>query len=179
MRKLVAELSGDQAGSRVQNRAAAADGGEPVFLRFRAAQGWAGSQPIVGLVLLAAVTALLSPEEMTATFGGLTLYEDAQGYAYLGVWGARKVGRFLALLRTRGLAPRVSDAPPKGLRQRWQSVGTVPSDPVPPEIAATQVEVSALWWAMLDELDERPARLAQSLVYCNDPGKSSQSPEHS
>lgn len=172
-------MSGGLAEGQVQDRAAAADGAAPVFLRFRAAQGWAGSQPIVGLAPLAAVAALLSPEEMAAAYGGLTMYEDAQGRAYLGVWGARKVGRFLALLRTRGLAPRVSDTPPQGLRQRWQSVGIVPSDPVPAEVAAIQMEVDALWWAMLDELDKRPARPAQFLVLCNDPSKSPRSPEHS
>ena len=142
-------MSGGLAGGQVQDRAAAADGATPVLLRFRAAQGWAGSQPVVGLVPLAAVAAVLSQEEMAAAFGGLARCEDAQGRAYLGVWGARKVGRFLALLRTRGLALQVSDGLPEGLRQRWRSVGTVPSDPVPAEIAAIRAEVSAAWWDML------------------------------
>ncbi len=142
-------MSGGLAGSQVQDRAAAANGAAPVFLRFRATQGWAGSQPVVGLAPLAVVTALLSQEEMAAAFGGLARYEDAQGRAYLGVWGARKVGRFLALLRTRGLAPQVLDGLPEGLRQRWRSVGTVPSDPVPAEVAAIRAEVSASWWDML------------------------------
>jgi len=102
-----------------------ADGCEPVFFRFRATTGWVGSQPVVGLAPLAVVVALLSRDEMTAAFGGLAKYEDAQGCTYLGVWGARRVGRFLALLRTRGLAPRVSDVPPEGLRQRWRASGVV------------------------------------------------------
>ncbi len=101
------------------------DNCEPIFFRFRATTGWAGSQPVVGLAPFTAVAALLSRDEITAAFGGLAKYEDAQGCTYLGVWGARRVGRFLALLRTRGLAPRVSDVPPKGLRQQWRASGGV------------------------------------------------------
>ncbi len=150
-------MSGNRTESQGQGGAAAADGCEPVFLRFQAARGWAGSQPVVGLAPFAAVTALVSHEELTAAFGGLTRYEDAQGRTYLGVWGARKVGRFLTMLRTRGLVPQVSDTLPEGLRQQWRAIGAAASGPVSTKAAASQADVGTC--AMLDGLDEQPGRL--------------------
>lgn len=92
------------------------------FLRFRAVQGWAGTQPVVGLVPEVVVDGVLSRETMQKVFGCLTLYEDAEGCTYLGVWRRRRVARFLALLHVCGFTLRIVGTPelPAGLRQRWR-----------------------------------------------------------
>ena len=108
------------------------------FLRFRAAQGWAGSPPVLGLVPEAARDGVLSREAAADALGRVALYEDGAGRLWLGTWGRRRVARFLALLRARGLELRVLDAPapPAGLRQRWRSVSHAAAEPLPAEAAA-------------------------------------------
>lgn len=124
------------------------------FLRFRAAHGWAGSQPVVGLVPEAALGDVLPRETVTDAFGRVALYEDGAGRLWLGTWGRRRVARFLALLRARGLVLQVVDtpAPPAGLRQRWRSVSHAAAEAAAPRRA---------WWAMLDELNALPPRPAR------------------
>ena len=73
------------------------------FFRFREQLYGHGSQPIVGFAAKEVVSSVVSLREMGAFFGGYLEYEKEGGeWRYLGVWGDRKVGRFLRLLRERG-----------------------------------------------------------------------------
>ena len=68
------------------------------------------------------VKSLCSIEEMKAIFGGYFVYEDVGGsQRYLGVWGDRKVGRFLRLLRERGAALETELPSPGRFRQRYRA----------------------------------------------------------
>ena len=75
---------------------------EPLKLyQFREEQGWAGSQPIVGIADKEVVrSTLLSAEEMSERFGGYVEYDDvARTARFVGVWSDRTVAQFLRYLR--------------------------------------------------------------------------------
>jgi hypothetical protein len=94
------------------------------FFRFREERYWSGSQPVVGFAADETVKSLCSTEEMTEIFGGYLVYEDVDGsQKYLGVWGDRKVGQFLRLLRERGAALEIEQRPPSRFRQRYRASG--------------------------------------------------------
>jgi len=94
------------------------------FYRFREERFWSGSQPVVGFAADETVKSLCSTEEMTAMFGGYLEYEDVDGGGkYLGVWGDRKVGRFLKLLRERGAVLEIEHPSPSRFRQRHRASG--------------------------------------------------------
>ncbi|MBV9747924.1 MAG: hypothetical protein JO157_03825 [Acetobacteraceae bacterium] len=59
------------------------------ILRFRAAHGWAGSPPVLGLVPEAALDRVLSREAAEGALDRLALYEDDEGRAGCGAgWRA-------------------------------------------------------------------------------------------
>ena len=92
------------------------------FFRFREKRYWNGSQPVVGFAADETVKSLCSTEEMAAIFGGYLVYEDVDGgRKYLGVWGDRKVGRFLRLLQERGAALETDHSSPGRFRQRYRA----------------------------------------------------------
>jgi hypothetical protein len=92
------------------------------FFRFREERYWNGSQPVVGFAADETVKSLCSTEEMTAIFGGYLVYENVDGsQKYLGVWGDRKVGRLLRLLRERGAALETDHPSPSRFRQRYRA----------------------------------------------------------
>lgn len=89
------------------------------FFKFREERYWRGSLPVVGFVAAEIVKSLCSTEEMITIFGGYLEYEDVGGgQRYLGVWGDRKVGRFLKLLRERGAALETENPSPSRFRLR-------------------------------------------------------------
>ncbi|MDI1285541.1 MAG: hypothetical protein PSV46_14205 [Reyranella sp.] len=91
----------------------------PKFFRFREQRYWKGSRPVVGFASKELVSSLFDIEEMSEIFGGYLEYEDGDGsLRYLGVWGDRKVGRFLLLLRERGAMLQIEEADPDQFRQR-------------------------------------------------------------
>ena len=92
------------------------------FVRFREDRYWDGTRPIVGFAAKEMVKSLLSTDEMATLFGGYLEYEDSAGeHRFLGVWGDRKVGRFLRLLRERGALIEVEEAMPSQFRQRHRA----------------------------------------------------------
>lgn len=92
------------------------------FITFKEEPYWPGSQPIVGFAPKLIVRTHVSSEEMCVVFGGYVEYEDfGDGERYLGVWGARKVNRFLRLLRDRGAAIAVETGQPDHYRQRFRA----------------------------------------------------------
>ena len=92
------------------------------FFRFQEERYWSGSRPVVGFAADEAVKPFCSIEEMIANFGGYLVYEDVDGaQKYLGVWGDRKVGRFLKLLRERGAALETEHPSPSRFRQRYRA----------------------------------------------------------
>jgi len=92
------------------------------FFTYREEKYWKGSQPVVGFAPSEMVKSLFSLEELTAIFGGYLEYEDTGGgQKYLGVWGDRKAGKFLQLLRNRGALVEKRDAAPGQFRQRHRA----------------------------------------------------------
>jgi hypothetical protein len=94
---------------------------EPKFITFREIRYWPGSRPVVGFAPKVIVRAFVSGEELRAIYGGYLEYEDCNGERYLGVWGARKVNRFLRLLQDRGAAITVENGDPDQFRQRFRA----------------------------------------------------------
>src|SRR3954454_24198043 len=92
------------------------------FFRFREERYWGGSLPVVGFAEKELVAPLVSLDEMSAIFGGHLEYENEGGeQRFLGVWGDRKVDRFLRLLRARGAVLEVEEASPARFRQRHRA----------------------------------------------------------
>jgi hypothetical protein len=92
------------------------------FFRFQEERYWSGSLPVVGFAAKEIVASLVSLDEMGAIFGGYLEYENEGGERrYLGVWGDRKVGQFLRLLRARGAVLEVEEASPGQFRQRHRA----------------------------------------------------------
>lgn len=77
---------------------------------------------MVGFTDKETVKSLFSTEEMSGLFGGYLEYENNAGsQRYLGVWGDRKVGKFLRMLRERGALIEKAEAAPGQFRQRHRA----------------------------------------------------------
>ena len=78
--------------------------------------------PIVGFAAKDIVRSLIDKDEMSALFGGYLEYETQGGdERYPGVWGDRKVAKFLRLLRERGALVEVEQPLPGRFRQRHRA----------------------------------------------------------
>jgi len=92
------------------------------FFKFKETRYWAGSRPLVGFAAKYLVKSLIDTDELSELFGGYLEYENEAGdQRYLGVWGDRKVARFLRLLRDRGALVEVEETLPTHFRQRHRA----------------------------------------------------------